>query len=355
MRCSMSCSEHTGRGGERQAGVADPAGPRTAPGSATAPGPATGSSVSPVAPGELWSLPASIVVVGPTASGKSALALALARRAGDIELISADSMQVYRGMDIGTAKPTPAERAEVRHHVIDLVEPHESFSVSDFQREARRAMTEVATRGGRCVVVGGTGLYVQALVDELELPGRYLSVRTELELEEDTLALHRRLVTCDPLAASRMEPANRRRVIRALEVTLGSGRPFSSFGPGLDSYRPTAHRLIGLDLPREDLYARIEQRYHRQLAEGFLDEISELLDASGGLSPTAAQALGYKELLVHVRGEQSLEESLALAIARTRRFARRQQRWFRRDPRIAWLDATAVAEDPIAAAEALLA
>lgn len=300
-------------------------------------------------------LPPSIVVVGPTASGKSALAMALARRAGDIELISADSMQVYRGMDIGTAKPTPAERAEVRHHVIDLVEPHESFSVSDFQREARRAMTEVVDRGGRCVVVGGTGLYVQSLVDDLDLPGQYPAVRTELELEQDTPALHRRLVACDPVAASRMEPTNRRRVLRALEVTLGSGRPFSSFGPGLGTYRPTAHRMVGLELPRDQLDIRIEQRYERQLAEGFLDEIRRLRDAPGGLSPTAAQALGYKELAGHVRGEQSLDEALALAVARTRRFARRQQRWFRRDPRIMWLDARAVADDPSAAADALLA
>ncbi len=301
------------------------------------------------------SVPASIVLVGPTATGKSALALALARLGGDIELISADSMQVYRGMDIGTAKPTAAERAEISHHVIDLVDPHQSFSVSEFQRAAREAMADVAARGRRCVVVGGTGLYVQALVDELVLPGQYPLVRGELEQETDTVALHRRLTQCDPLAASRMEPTNRRRVLRALEVTLGAARPFSSFGPGLGTYAPTAHRLFGLDLGREQLDERIERRYHRQLVEGFLEEVHGLLQTPGGLSVTATQALGYKELLAHLRGEQTLAEALALAIGRTRRFARRQQRWFRRDSRIVWLDANAVSADPTAAAERLLA
>jgi len=297
-----------------------------------------------------------LVLVGPTAGGKSALAMAIARLAGDIELISADSMQVYRGMDIGTAKPSPAEQAEVRHHVIDVVDPHESYSVSEYQRAARTALADIAARGRRALVVGGTGLYVQSLVDALEIPGQYPSVREALEAEADTEALHRRLREVDPLAASRMEPTNRRRVVRALEVTIGAGRPFSSFGPGLAAFAPGPHRLVGLDVARADLDLRIEARYRRQLDAGFLEEIHRLDAAQHQMSPTAAQALGYKELLAHVRGEHSLEEALGLAIVRTRQFARRQQRWFRRDPRIEWV-AAPVDDGPalIGLAAALLA
>jgi tRNA dimethylallyltransferase len=298
-----------------------------------------------------------LVLVGPTAVGKSALALAVARRAGDVEIVTADSMQVYRGMDIGTAKPTAAERSEIPHHVLDVVDPHESYSVSDYQLAARSAIADISRRGSRALVVGGTGLYVQALTDQLGLPGQYPAVREQLERESDTEVLHRRLAGLDPRAASRMEPTNRRRIVRALEVTLGAGRPFSSFGPGLGAYPPTPHRLVGLDLPRPELDRRIEERYTRQLADGFLDEIRRLDAAPGGLSVTAAQALGYKELLAHLHGECSLEEALAVAVARTRRFARRQQRWFRRDPRIRWLDATIAAlvtVEPMAAAAAVL-
>lgn len=300
-----------------------------------------------------------LVLVGPTASGKSALALAVARLAGDVELVTADSMQVYRGMDIGTAKPTPAEQAEIRHHVLDVVEPHEPFSVSDHQRIARAALADIARRGRRALVVGGTGLYVQALLDGLTIPPHYPDVRAELERRADegvdaVVELHRRLAAVDPVAAGRMEPTNRRRVVRALEVTVGSGRPFSSFGAGVAHYPPSAHHIVGLDLDRPTLDARIEARYHRQLAEGFLEEVAGLLAAPAGLSVTAAQALGYKELAAHLRGECDRDEALALAIARTRRFARRQQRWFRRDPRLRWIDGAAALDNPLAAAGALL-
>ena len=178
-------------------------------------------------------MPAPIALVGPTASGKTDVALAVARRLGDVEIVSVDSMQVYRGMDVGTAKPTVAERAEVPHHLLDVADPAEPFSVGAYQALAREALADIERRGRRALLVGGTGLYLTALVDDLTLPGRFPEVAADLETEPDTVALHERLTTLDPVAAARMQPSNRRRIVRALEVTIGSGRPFSSFGPGL--------------------------------------------------------------------------------------------------------------------------
>ncbi|MCP3911418.1 MAG: tRNA (adenosine(37)-N6)-dimethylallyltransferase MiaA [Actinomycetia bacterium] len=289
-----------------------------------------------------------LTIVGPTASGKSALALGVARAAPGYELVSADSMQVYRGMDVGTAKPSTAEQAEVPHHLVDVVDPSEEWSVSLFQDRFRDAATEVRSRAGEVILVGGTGLYVRAVVDDLDIPGQWPQVRTELETEPDTETLHARLADLDPMAAGRMEPNNRRRVLRALEVTVGSGRPFSSFGPGLEEYGDTGWVMVGLQLDRHELDRRIEARYQTQLAAGFLDEVSRLIESPDGWSATAAQALGYKELAGHVRGECSLDEALDLALVRTRRFARRQQRWFRRDPRITWLDTTRPESDLVA-------
>jgi tRNA dimethylallyltransferase len=281
---------------------------------------------------------APVAIIGPTASGKSFVALALARQTPGTELVSIDSMQVYRGMDIGTAKPTAAEQAEVRHHLIDLVDPSADFTVADFQVAYDEAMADVASRHARPVLVGGTGLYLQAVLDGLTLPGRFPAVRTELEAEPDTEALHRRLTELDPAAAAKMAPTNRRRIVRALEVTIGSGRRFSSFGPGLDAYPPIGYRLVGLRWSRDQLDLRIAERYRCQLDAGFLDEVRELAERPGGLSVTASQALGYKELLAHVRGEATLDGAVDLAVRRTRRFARRQERWFRRDPRVEWFD-----------------
>lgn len=278
-------------------------------------------------------------LVGPTASGKTAVALAIARRFADTEVVSMDSMVVYRHMDIGTAKPSPGERKEVPHHLIDLVDPAESHSVADHQAAATAALGDIARRYHRALLVGGTGLYLQAVVDGLTIPGRYPDIRVELEAEPDTAALHRRLSELDPVAAGRMEPTNRRRVVRALEVTLGSGQPFSSFGPGLDRYPPTPWPMVGFDVPRDVLDARIARRYHDQVAAGFVDEVQALAKRPGGLSPTARQALGYRELLAHVEHGVPLDDAIEQAIVRTRRFARRQQRWFRRDPRIIWVAA----------------
>jgi tRNA dimethylallyltransferase len=248
-------------------------------------------------------------------------------------------MQVYRGMDIGTAKPTEAERAEVPHHLIDLVEPDVEFTVAEFQTAFAAAVAGIERRGGRPVLVGGTGLYLRAAVDGLDIPGRYPDVRAGIEADSRTEVLHRRLAELDPVAAARMEPGNRRRVVRALEVTVGSGRPFSSFGPGLTTYPPTRYVLVGVALPPAVVARRIEERYRRQLDAGFVEEVRRLAARPGGLSRTARQALGYRELLAHVEDGVDLDTAVDLAVRRTRQFARRQRAWFRRDPRIRWLDA----------------
>ncbi len=273
------------------------------------------------------------MLVGPTASGKSALALEAARRLSDVELVSADSMQVYRGMDVGTAKATPEERAEIPHHLLDVAEPEEDYSVARFQTDVAAAVAGIEARGHRALVVGGTGLYVQAVVDGLSLPGEWPGLKAELEGHPPE-ELYRRLQEADPLAASRIEPGNTRRLVRALEVTLGSGRPFSSFGPGLGAYPPTRFRLAGVWIPQPVLAERIEARYRDQLAAGFLNEVRGL---GRRMSRTARQALGYRELLAHLAGECTLDEAVDAAVRRTRAFARRQRAWFRRDPRITWL------------------
>ncbi|WP_420453244.1 tRNA (adenosine(37)-N6)-dimethylallyltransferase MiaA [Ilumatobacter sp.] len=283
-----------------------------------------------------------VAIVGPTASGKSAVALEVARRLPGVELVSVDSMQVYRGMDIGTAKATAAERAEIPHHLLDLVDASDEFTVRDFQDAHARAVDEIGARGGAALLVGGTGLYHRAVIDDLDLPGEFPTVRAELDADPDTRALHDRLRTLDPLAASRMEPDNRRRVVRALEVCLGSGRPFSSHGPGLDAYPPSAVAQIGIRRPRPVVAESVERRVRRMLETGLVDEVRTLAEA--GLSRSASQALGYKEVVDHLEGRASLDESVHTIIARTRRFAVRQERWFRRDPRVRWID---VESDPV--------
>lgn len=264
--------------------------------------------------------------------------MALAGLDSSIEIVSADSMQVYRGMDIGTAKPSAQEQAAVRHHVIDVVEPHEDYGVSRFQADAGAAIADIESRGKRPLLVGGTGLYIRAIVDDLEIPGTYPAVRAELDADPDTAAMHARLAELDPLAAGRMEPENRRRVVRALEVTVGAGRPFSSFGPGMERYGASRWSQIGVDRDRDSLDDRIQRRYDQQMTQGFLAEVQAVSTGPHPMSVTARQALGYKELLQHLSGELTVDEALDLARQRTRRFARRQQRWFRRDPRILWLD-----------------
>ncbi len=287
-----------------------------------------------------------LTILGPTASGKSSLAMAVAAAVEGVELVSIDSMQVYRGMDLGTATPTPQERAVVRHHLLDLVEPTEMFAVGEFQQRAFAVIDDIRDRGGIPVLVGGTGLYLRSVVDELEIPDQYPAIREALEADGDTCVLHERLRSLDPIAASRMEPNNRRRVVRALEVTIGSGRPFSSYGPGMETYPPTSFVQVALRWPRDELYRRIALRYEQQMAGGFLAEVEALSDI--GLSRTARQALGYRELLEHLEGDCNVEEAIANAVRRTCRFARRQQRWFRRDPRIRWIDAPVDTDEVLA-------
>lgn len=278
-----------------------------------------------------------LAIVGVTASGKSSLAMRLARHDPRVELVSVDSMQVYRGMDVGTAKPTAAEQTEVRHHLIDLVDPSDDFSVSDFQAAAVDALADIEARGAVPVLVGGTGLHLRSVIDDLEIPGQYPEIAAGFG-DVTTEELHERLLALDPVAAGRMEPTNRRRVVRALEVTVGSGRPFSSYGPGLDTYGPTRFRLVGLRWERSAIDRRIAERYRAQMDQGFLAEARALAELGPRLSRTAGQALGYRQLLEHLDGRASLEEALEAAIMATRRFARRQERWFRRDPRIHWID-----------------
>jgi tRNA dimethylallyltransferase len=281
-----------------------------------------------------------VVVLGPTASGKSDVAMAAARDVPGTEIVAVDAMQVYRGMDIGTAKPTAADQAAVRHHLIDLVEPDTEFTVAEYRRAYDAA---VATIAGRPLLVAGTGLYLTAVLDRLEMPGQWPAVRADLEANPDTAALHARLATLDPAAAARIEPNNRRRIVRALEVTLGSGRPFSSYGPGMQAYPPTDAVLVGLRWPRPVLAERIARRVEAMMAAGLLAEVERL--AARGLSRTAAQALGYKELLAHLDGHCSLDEAVDQIVLRTRQFAVRQERWFRRDPRVRWID---IDRDPVA-------
>jgi tRNA dimethylallyltransferase len=293
-----------------------------------------------------------VALLGVTASGKSATAFALAQRRGDCEIVSIDSMCVYRGMDLGTAKPTPEQQAAVPHHLLDLVDPHEEFTVSQFQEAARQALAGIDRRGHHALLVGGTGLYLRAVIDDLRIPGRFPDLDAELNDELDrghatVEDLHTRLATLDPIGATRMAPTNRRRVVRALEVTLGSGQPFSTFGPGLEAYPPTAITQVGLAVDPDVADRRVEERFAHWLDAGLVKEVERLAANPHGISRTARQALGYRELLAHVEGGRPLDDCIQDAVRRTKQFARRQASWFRRDPRISWTS------DPEAATHAL--
>ena len=268
--------------------------------------------------------------------------MAVAAELGDVELISVDSMQVYRGMDIGTAKPSTQDQRAARHYCIDLVEPTAEFTVAEFKRAHATALDEIAARAQRALLVGGTGLYHRVVIDDFDLPGEWPEVRAGLDHHE-TNTLYQRLRELDPKAIEKIDPENRRRLQRALEVTIGSGRPFSSFGPGVDHYRDTGVTQVGLRWPRPMIAERIEARVHAMIDAGLVAEVATLNEA--GFSRTSAQALGYKETLQHLRGEISHDEAVAMIIIRTRQFAVRQERWFRRDPRVRWID---IESDPVA-------
>ena len=281
-----------------------------------------------------------IAIVGPTASGKSALAMRVAERLGG-EIVSADSRQVYRHLSIGTAKPTAEERARVRHHLIDVVDPGERYDVLRYQREGRAAMAEIRARGRTALVVGGTGLYVRALLDGLDLASlpHDPAVRARLE-SEDPATLHDRLRAIDPEAGSRVDPRNRRRLVRYLEVATIVGGPVSrAHGPRVAALR------IGLRPPREVLVAAIERRVRAMIGAGVLDETRALV--ARGIDPRlpSMSAHGYVHWAAHLRGEIDLATAIALTARDVRAYSRRQMTWFRRDPAIRWFDPTAT--DPL--------
>ena len=288
--------------------------------------------------------------MGPTASGKSALALEIAERHGG-EIVSADSRQVYRGLDVGTAKPTAAERARVRHHLVDVADPGERYDVSRYQREARVALEEIARRGRLAVVVGGTGLYVRALLDGLDLESVPTDpdLRARLEAEAASGAdLHARLGEIDPEAAARTDARNVRRVIRYLEASLLTGGVSTRWrrGDAIPAMR------IGLSPPRPWLLARIERRAREMVAAGVLDEARALIERGIDPSLPSMSAHGYVHWIAHLRGDVDLERAIQLTIRDTRAYSRRQMTWFRRDAAVRWCDPTSV--NPVAFAAAVM-
>lgn len=279
-----------------------------------------------------------VAVVGPTATGKSDLGVALAERLGG-EVVNADAMQLYRGMDIGTAKITDAERRGVPHHQLDVLDVGEDASVAAYQRHARADLAAIAARGRRSVVVGGSGLYVRALLDHMAMAPVDLHVRAELEeraAAEGPGILHDELARLDPEAARRIDSRNVRRVVRALEVVRVTGRPWSASLPEHVYEVPAVQ--IGLDCDREVLDRRIEGRVSRMWERGLVDEVAGLAPRIGR---TAARAVGYAEVLAALRGESTLDEARTAVAAGTRRLARKQMGWFGRDPRVHWVDAQA--------------
>ena len=278
-----------------------------------------------------------IAVVGPTAAGKSELSLALAD-ALDGEVVNADSMQLYQGMDIGTAKLTVPERAGVPHHLLDIWPVTQAASVSEYQLRARQVIDDVRGRERTPILVGGSGLYVRAALDKLQFPGTDPDLRARLEEELSQVgsaALHARLATLDPPAAAAILPGNGRRIVRALEVIELSGRPFSATLPDYESVYPVIQ--LGVELPRPQLDQRITERVHRMVALGLVDEVRQLALAGLREGKTASRALGYAQVLRFLAGEWSLDDAVAHTILATRRFVRRQESWFRRDPRVRWI------------------
>ncbi|HEX2258509.1 MAG TPA: tRNA (adenosine(37)-N6)-dimethylallyltransferase MiaA [Actinomycetota bacterium] len=281
-----------------------------------------------------------IAIVGPTAVGKSLLSMQVAGELG-AEIVSVDSAMVYRGMDIGTAKPTAADRQRVPHHMIDVAEPTQNVTVAEFQQGARAAIESILDSGKLAVLVGGSGLYFRAVVDPLEFPSTNPEVRRNLEIQamqQGGEKLYRRLLELDPQAAERIHPSNERRTVRALEVIELTGRRFSSFRTAWDRWTSIYDLVVaGLRFPRTEMDERINARVDWMMEEGWLEEV-RALEESGRWSATSEQALGYAQLRDHLRGHSSLEEAIEMTKRQTRRFARRQLRWFGADPRVRWFD-----------------
>jgi tRNA dimethylallyltransferase len=287
--------------------------------------------------------PRPIALVGPTATGKSDLALDLADRLGGVEVVNADAMQLYRGMDIGTAKLPPDVRRGVPHHLLDVLDVTETATVAAYQRDARAAVDDVLARGGTPVAVGGSGLYVQALVDDLRFPGTDPAVRARLDADlaaHGPAALHARLARVDPDAAAGILPSNGRRVVRALEVVEITGEPFAASLP-----RPGEPRhgtvLVGVDRDTAELDARIAERVDAMFASGLVEEVRDLAAQGLARGETASRAVGYRELLeCPAPDPEALAEVRGRIVVATRRLVRRQRSWFRRDARVTWFDAS---------------
>jgi tRNA dimethylallyltransferase len=277
--------------------------------------------------------------------------MAAAQVNGNTHIVVCDAMQVYKRMDIGTAKPTTEDQQLVQHHCIDLVAPSARFTVSDYQKDARAAVAKVHELGANALVVAGTGLYLTSLIDELSFPGEWPAVRAELQREPDVTALYRHLKALDPVAAKNIERSNRRRIERALEVCIGSGKPFSDNAPGTGAYPDNGVVQIGLLWPRDVLVKRVESRVKAMLQRGFLEEVVQLRK-DGAMSQTARQALGYAELNRHLDGRCTLDQAVGDIVIHTRQFAVRQERWFRRDPRIRWVH---IEKDPVTEIAPILA
>lgn len=294
-----------------------------------------------------------LVLLGATAVGKSALAMDLAESL-DAEIVSADALQVYRGLDIGTAKPSAADRARVRHHLIDILDPSERYSAGEFARRAHQAVAAIADRGRRAIVVGGSGLYLEAFVDGLaELPAVPAGVRRRMATRrraEGLGALRAELEEVDPVTASRLEPGDSQRTQRALEIFHASGRPLSEWLARSGRVEGNPAIQIGLTVSRGLLYDRIAARVHRMVAQGWVEEVRGLLRAGVERDAPAFQAIGYRQLAGVVAGEIELSAAVAEIIRETRRFAKRQLTWFRRRSEIRWVDA----EDPEVLAEGVL-
>ncbi|MEU9612970.1 tRNA (adenosine(37)-N6)-dimethylallyltransferase MiaA [Streptomyces sp. FT05W] len=281
--------------------------------------------------------PRVITVVGPTAAGKSDLGVFLAQQLGG-EVVNADSMQLYRGMDIGTAKLTPAERDGVPHHLMDIWDVTEAASVAEYQRLARTEIDRLLSEGRTPVLVGGSGLYVKGAIDALEFPGTDPGVRARLEqelTEHGSGALHARLATLDPGAARAILPSNGRRIVRALEVIEITGKPFTANLPGDEAVYDALQ--IGVDVERPELDERIRTRVDRMWEAGLVDEVRDLEARGLREGRTASRALGYQQVLAALAGECTEDEARAETVRATKRFARRQDSWFRRDPRVEWL------------------
>ena len=281
--------------------------------------------------------PPVVAIVGATAAGKSDVAVELALAIGG-EVINADSMQLYRGMDVGTAKLTVDERRGVPHHLLDVLDVRENASVADYQRLARAAVEDVAARGRVPILVGGSGLYVRAVLDRLDFPGTDPAVRQRLEDQaaaDGPASLHARLAAADPAAAAAILPTNVRRLVRALEVVELTGRPFAASLPTFQYAVPALQ--VGLEVPRVELDQRIERRVERMWQLGLVEEVALLAGRGLREGRTASRALGYAQVLRHLDGELTEDEARVETIRATRRFARRQESWFRRDPRITWV------------------